>query len=80
LKKLFCLLSIINDTNLKEDQIIEAVKNGSREVIKNLYIENRAGFIRFVVRKYAVPNDVVEDFYQDAIIALIENIREGKTR
>jgi RNA polymerase sigma factor (sigma-70 family) len=63
---------------LKEDQIIEAVKNGSREVIKNLYIENRAGFIRFVVRKYAVPNDVVEDFYQDAIIVLIENIRKGK--
>lgn len=63
---------------MKEELIIEAVKNGSREVIKNLYIENRAGFIRFVVQKYAVPNDVVEDFYQDAIIALIENIRKGK--
>jgi RNA polymerase sigma factor (sigma-70 family) len=78
LKKLFCLLSMINDTNLKEDQIIEAVKNGSREVIKRLYIENRAGFIRFVVQKYSVPNDVVEDFYQDAFIALIENIKKGK--
>jgi RNA polymerase sigma factor (sigma-70 family) len=69
---------MINDTNLKEDQIIEAVKNGSREVIKRLYIENRAGFIRFVVQKYSVPNDVVEDFYQDAFIALIENIKKGK--
>jgi RNA polymerase sigma factor (sigma-70 family) len=63
---------------LKEDQIIDAVKNESKEAIKSLYIENRAGFIRFVVQKYAVPNDVVEDMYQDAIIALIENIRKGK--
>lgn len=67
-----------NDTNLKEDQIIDAVKNGSNDAIKNLYLENRTGFMRFVVQKYGVPNDIVEDFYQDAFIALVENIRRGK--
>lgn len=67
-----------NDTNLKEDQIIDAVKNGSNDAVKTLYLENRKGFMRFVVQKYGVPNEIVEDFYQDAFIALVENIRRGK--
>ena len=63
---------------MKDDQIIVAVKNGSREVIRDLYLENREGFISFMIQKFAVPKDNVEDFYQDAILALIENIRKGK--
>lgn len=63
---------------MREQEIIQAVKAGSKEAIQSVYLTNKDAFTRFVQVKYAVSDTDVEDLYQDAIIALVENIRKGK--
>lgn len=63
---------------MREQEIIQAIKAGSKEAIQSVYLTNKDAFTRFVQVKYAVSDTDVEDLYQDAIIALVENIRKGK--
>ncbi len=63
---------------MSESGIIKSIKEGSKEVLQGLYTENKDAFVQFILSRYTVSNDDAEDIYQDAVIALVENIRKGK--
>lgn len=59
------------------EHIISLVKAGDISVLANIYKENRTGFLIFA-KKYNLPDEDLIDIYQDAIIALRDNIVMGK--
>jgi len=63
---------------LRESEVIAAIKKGSKEITRKFYLDNQTGFTRFIRHRYTITDEEIEDLYQDAIIALIENIRKGK--
>lgn len=57
--------------------LIQALKHGDKQRLQQFYEENRQPFIRFA-KQYALSKDDIQDIYQDATIAFIENIEKGK--
>jgi RNA polymerase sigma factor (sigma-70 family) len=57
--------------------MIDEIKKGDRKAVEKLYLEHRTGFLLFV-RKYGIDQEEAADVYQDAVIALMENIKKGK--
>lgn len=57
--------------------IIEQLKKGDEATMKALYLEHKQGFLAFA-QKYNLPQDEVNDVYQDAFVALVENAMKGK--
>ena len=62
---------------MKEQHLIEALKNADSDVLRSIYVSNRASFINFANR-FDMDREEVLDIYQDAIIALRENAIHGK--
>lgn len=60
----------------KETQIA-LLKAGDRETIKTIYLENQQGF-RLFAKRYTDDEEEINNTYQDAIIALVENAAKGK--
>ncbi|GAA0872896.1 hypothetical protein GCM10009117_20430 [Gangjinia marincola] len=56
---------------------LEALKKGDEEALQEIYISNREPFINYAL-KFNLDRDEILDVYQDAIIALQENIVSGK--
>ncbi|WP_088655653.1 RNA polymerase sigma factor [Geofilum rhodophaeum] len=61
----------------KDQQWIDALQKGDREILGKIYLHHREGFLRYAQR-YALPEEELRDIYQDSIIALYENVRQGK--
>lgn len=57
--------------------IIFLLKAGDVSVLETIYKENRSPFLSFA-KKYKLPKEDIIDVYQDAIIALRDNIVNGK--
>ncbi len=57
--------------------IIDLIKSGDQLALKNIYVDNRAAFIKFS-RIHNVEKYDALDIYQDAIIILYDNIVNGK--
>lgn len=57
--------------------IISELKQGSRDMLKKVYLANRNEFFKFANR-FRMKEEDVEDVYQDAIIVLFENAQKGK--
>ena len=62
---------------MKDATLIKAIKQGDASALKSVYVEHRAPFLAFA-KKYPIKEDTSVDIYQDAIIALRENILKGK--
>lgn len=62
---------------MTENDKLLLLKKGDAKTLKKLYIENREAFIAFG-RKYVNSEEDILDVYQDAIIALQEQIVSGK--
>ena len=62
---------------MKEEHLIEALKNADTDVLRSIYVSNRAAFVNFA-RGFNLDRSEVLDIYQDAIIALRENAIHGK--
>lgn len=62
---------------MKEQRLIEALKNADTDVLRTIYVSNRVAFVQFA-RAYNLDREEVLDIYQDAIIALRENAINGK--
>ena len=58
-------------------QWIYALQNGQRSVLGEIYLKYKDSFLNFATR-YPIPVDDVMDIYQDCIIVLYENIKQGK--
>ena len=56
---------------------IEQLKSNDDKFIRDLYNDNKNGFLLFANR-YNLNHDELIDVYQDAVIALIENAKKGK--
>lgn len=56
----------------------QAVSNGDHEVFGNLYSAFRNDFIRFGCHITACSDEECADAFQDAVVALYENIRDNK--
>lgn len=63
---------------MKDQDVIAAIRSGSKDYIKGFYLDNKVGFIHFLQSKTSIEPDSLEDIYQDAMIVLIENIQRGK--
>lgn len=59
-----------------ESNILIALKNDDKSVLKSVYLEHKAAFIGFA-KTYNIDNEDALDIYQDAIIALRENALKG---
>jgi RNA polymerase sigma factor (sigma-70 family) len=60
-----------------DQSLFEALKEGSEIAFKKVYEDNRDLFLNFA-KRYNLRNEDVLDVYQDAYIALYENIQNGK--
>lgn len=61
----------------KDQQWIKALRKGQREVLGKIYLHHREGFLSYA-QSYGLPGEELRDIYQDSIIALYENVRQGK--
>lgn len=65
---------------MKETEIdvtLEALRQGSDKVLKQVYEENRGKFLNFA-RRYHLSEEENIDIYQDAYIIFYDNIMSGK--
>ncbi|WP_033957419.1 RNA polymerase sigma factor [Psychroserpens jangbogonensis] len=59
-----------------ESEILVALKNDDKSVLKSVYLEHKPAFIGFA-KTYNIDSEDALDLYQDAIIALRENALNG---
>ncbi|MGI9530139.1 RNA polymerase sigma factor [Lutimonas sp.] len=57
--------------------LIELLKQGDKNTLEKIYVENREGFINFA-KKYNVSEYDAIDIYQDSIMVLRENAINGR--
>jgi len=62
---------------MTDGQLIEALKMRDRHALKNVYLDYKTEFLKFMSR-YNAETDVLEDIFQDALIVLYENAQSGK--
>ncbi len=62
-----------------ESQLIAAIRSGDERSLDQLYKSNKPKFLAYA-RGYLKDEAVLEDIYQDTIIAFYENVRTGKVR
>ena len=62
----------INSSNLS------IIKANNQRKITELYNEHKAPFINYSVNNFKLARDTAEDIYQDAFLALHQNIQNGK--
>lgn len=61
----------------KERQWIQSLQNGNTAMLDEIYLLYKGGFLEFA-KRYPIDADVIQDIYRDSIIALYENIVQGK--
>ena len=59
-----------------ESEILVALKNDNKSVLKSVYLDHKSAFIGFA-KTYNLESEDALDIYQDAIIALRENALNG---
>lgn len=55
-------------------------ENVNQQLITRFYEQNREPFRLFVRSRFQLPKSVVDDIYQEAILAVYQNMRDGKYR
>ena len=59
-------------------EIIQRIKNGDETQLLSIYKEYRDEFVKFASYNYALSNEDAKDVFQNAVIALYENVQSGK--
>ncbi len=54
--------------------IVESIKSGEEEGLIHLYRTLREGFVKWAGKRYGVDDDLLNDAFQEAIIALRHNV------
>jgi len=57
---------------------LSIIKGNNQRRITELYNEHKASFINYSVNNFKLARDTAEDIYQDAFLALHQNIQNGK--
>ncbi len=58
-------------------ELIIQIKNGDLSILKDVYVEHRIPFLKFGVQ-YGLDEADLLDIYQDSILALFDNVKNGK--
>ncbi|MBB4118375.1 RNA polymerase sigma factor (sigma-70 family) [Mesonia hippocampi] len=61
----------------KEKRLIAHIKSGNKTALGRVYTQYKKEFLLYSSR-FSIPKEEVLDIYQDAIVALYENIVSGK--
>ena len=61
---------------MNQNNIVERIKQNDTATIKKIYLENKLSFFK-LANRYAIPNEVALDIYQDSIVALVENAKKN---
>jgi RNA polymerase sigma factor (sigma-70 family) len=59
------------------EKSLKGLSSGDDSILEAIYRQNRIPFLNFA-KKYDLPDDDLIDIYQDAIIALHDNVVNGK--
>ena len=59
-------------------EVIDNIRNGNRQVLRELYEQYRDEFGIWVSRSYNCDEDMIADIYQQSFTTLYYNIKEGK--
>lgn len=62
---------------MKKQRLIIGLKEDRPEALRDIYLAHRKAFLRYA-KKYSITTSMAEDVYQDAIIILRDNARQGK--
>lgn len=62
---------------MTDEQLIVQLKKRDHNALKNVYLDYKTEFLKFMSR-YDANVDVLEDIFQDALIVLYENAQAGK--
>lgn len=58
--------------------LIKDIQAGGHKKLQELYQQYRTPFLRWAMRRYRCTEHLADDVFQEAMIALYENIRKGK--
>jgi RNA polymerase sigma factor (sigma-70 family) len=61
-----------------DNNIIKNIRDGDYKEVVTFYDRYKKDFVRWAIRKFPVTKDDALDIFQDAMIALLKNIRKGK--
>ena len=64
------------NTNIRN--LREALSKKDHSFFEDIYAMYRSDFLSFAANKFNCDNNEATDVFQDAVIALYENIRDGK--
>ncbi len=60
-----------------DKSLLEGLKAGNNKVLKSIYLDHKEAFLNYV-RRYGLERHEAVDIYQDAILALRENVATGR--
>ncbi|WP_191860799.1 RNA polymerase sigma factor [Hanstruepera ponticola] len=63
--------------NRHTEELFTKIRQGDSKVLEAIYVDNRLAFLNFGL-KYNLNEEALLDIYQDAIIAFVENVTNGK--
>lgn len=64
---------------MTDAELVTSVKDGDKGKMKDFYLSELESFKTWITSNYQIGNSMeAKDLYQDAIIILMRNIREGK--
>ena len=63
---------------MTDDRILEQILKGDYTILDTIYKEYREEFCTWICKKYDGNTQLALDVYQDAIIVLFQNVKEGK--
>lgn len=58
----------------KDQQIIDAIKNGNEKALEDVYKAYRGEFISWCYKKYEVDNEQAKEIYQETILIFYQNL------
>ena len=63
---------------MNQQQVIEELRKGNEKLLSEIYMKYRNQFIGYSTKRYPLDFEVLKEIYQDMIMALYNNILEGR--
>ncbi|WCL80051.1 sigma-70 family RNA polymerase sigma factor [Saprospira sp. CCB-QB6] len=64
--------------DLSLENTLEEIRLGNNRVIKQVYQDNRAGFISWACKHFQQSEEQVNELYHESFLVFVDNLRKGK--